>query len=211
MRAGRISVRVGFKNASKRQAEEIFLRMFIDLPTPASLRGMEEATTPAIETEKLPSLPFTLPDDAESARLRGLAADFAAEVPEGDFSPADLQDYLLIHKKNPAKAVESVKEWMEKVYEERRRKDEEQEEQKEFRRAEKRKQRDRFREEVKAAVQGLNSESAAASEDEGKKEKQESEKVGEVETATATGGDDKVEGATESEDKKSEEEKEPST
>ncbi|KAJ9608510.1 hypothetical protein H2200_007498 [Cladophialophora chaetospira] len=166
VRAGRISVRVGFKNASKRQAEEIFLRMFIDLPTSSSLRGMEEASTPiaSIEEAEKQKDGFALPDDEETIRLRNLAKSFAASVPEGDFSPADLQDYLLIHKKNPQKAVDEVKNWMEKTFEERKKKEEEQEEQKEARREEKKRERDRFREEVKAAVKGL------SSEDEGKKE-----------------------------------------
>src|ERR1700761_394310 len=138
VRAGRISVRVGFKNASKRQAEEIFLRMFIDLPTSSGLRGMEEASSPttSAEDEKTKDK-LNLPDDERSVHVRGLAKEFASQVPEGDFSPADLQDYLLIHKKDPQKAVDEVKIWMVKVYEERKRKDVEQEEQKEARREEK--------------------------------------------------------------------------
>ncbi|KIW73892.1 hypothetical protein PV04_01973 [Phialophora macrospora] len=165
VRAGRISVRVGFKNASKRQAEEIFLRMFIDLSTPSSLRGMEEASASSTPTEdEKAEDEFGLPNGTDTMQVRGLAKDFAALVPEGDFSPADLQDYLLIHKKDPQKAVDEAKSWMEKADEERKRKNEEQKEQKEAWREEKRKERDRFREEVKAAVMGLSSE-----EDEAKK------------------------------------------
>ncbi|OCT53171.1 mitochondrial chaperone BCS1 [Cladophialophora carrionii] len=175
VRAGRISVRVGFKNASKRQAEEIFLRMFIDLPTSASLRGMEEAAGPVTPTEdEKPKDELGLRDHGEeTTRLRGLAEAFAALVPEDDFSPADLQDYLLMHKKDPQKAVDEAKGWMEKVYEERKRKSEEQKEQKEAWREEKRKDIDRFREEVKAAVRGLSSE-----EDEAKQGRERDDKAG---------------------------------
>ena len=130
------------------------------------MRGMEEAITSplhpvVLETEKS----LSLPDDETTTRLRNLAKQFADQVPEGDFSPADLQDYLLIHKKDPEKAVIEVKAWMEKVYQERKKKDEEQEGQKEARREEKKRERDRFQEEVKKAVRGL-----STSEDEGGKD-----------------------------------------
>ena len=173
VRAGRISVRVGFTNASKRQAEEIFLRMFIDSPSSSSLRGMEEANSPIVDSPLIEKKDvLALPDDDNTIRLRGLAQEFASSVVEGDFSPADLQDYLLIHKKDPQKAVDEIKSWMENVYEERKKKDSQQEEQKEARREEKKRERDRFREEVKAAVQGLNGD-----EDEGKKDGKAEDKV----------------------------------
>jgi chaperone BCS1 len=181
---------VGFKNASKRQAEEIFLRMFIDLSTSSSLRGMEEASASSTATEDEKAKDeFGLPNGTDTTRVRGLAKDFAALVPEGDFSPADLQDYLLIHKKDPQKAVDEAKSWMEKAHEERQRRDEEQKEQKEVWREEKRKERDRFREEVKAAVMGLSS------------GKDEAKKGGEGDDTTKEGGKDL---APENQDGKSE-------
>src|ERR1700748_1615862 len=88
VRAGRISVRVGFSNASKRQAEEIFLRMFIDLPTTSSLRGMEASVSPtpvsAPDSEKQRSA-LKLPDDEKTTHVRALAKSFAEQVREGDF------------------------------------------------------------------------------------------------------------------------------
>ncbi|EXJ63797.1 hypothetical protein A1O7_00132 [Cladophialophora yegresii CBS 114405] len=190
VRAGRISVRVGFKNASKRQAEEIFLRMFIDMPTSSSLRGMEEAAGPNTPTEdEKPKDDLRLRNDEETTRLRGLADAFAALVPEDDFSPADLQDYLLMHKKDPQKAVDEVKSWMENVHEERKRKDAEQKVQKEAWREEKRKERDRFREEIKAAVKGLSSE-----EDEGKRGGEQDDKAKGDEAKKDEEQDDKAKG-----------------
>jgi mitochondrial chaperone BCS1 len=187
VRAGRISVRVGFSNASKRQAEEIFLRMFIDLSTSSSLRGIEESIAPApasgSDSEKQPCL--NLPDDEKTAHVRTLAKSFAAQVREGDFSPADLQDYLLIHKKDPEKAVGEVQGWMEKVYEERKKKDEEQQGQKEARREEKKRERERFREEVKAAVKGLSGEEDSEREIKGG-EKEKGEKEGDGQKAHKT-------------------------
>ncbi|OAP57967.1 hypothetical protein AYL99_07057 [Fonsecaea erecta] len=164
VRAGRISVRVGFGNASTRQAEEIFLRMYLDLPQAASLRGVEEAegapgsttTAQALsscdETEKRG---FDLPNDTATGHLRSLAQKFASLIPEGDFSPADLQDYLLIHKKDPEKALAELPKFMERIYEEREKKEEEKEEEREVKREKDREERRRFREEVKRAVKGV--------------------------------------------------------
>ncbi|KAH0830841.1 hypothetical protein AYO21_11770 [Fonsecaea monophora] len=164
VRAGRISVRVGFSNASKKQAEEIFLRMYLDLPSGASLRETEEGTgaftdsmtapAPSSDSEAEKS-GFELPDDMETTRLRGLAQKFASLIPEGDFSPADLQDYLLINKKDPEKALDELPKWIEDIYEERKKREEEREEEREEKREKNKEERRRFREEVKRAVKGV--------------------------------------------------------
>ncbi|EXJ94983.1 hypothetical protein A1O1_00101 [Capronia coronata CBS 617.96] len=127
VRAGRISVRVEFKNASRTQAEEIFLRMYVDMPSTGSpldrksiLEGMDgdERSSKNKKTE----------------HLRSLAKEFSAMIPDYDFSPADLQDYLLIHKKDPDKAVEDLQRWIKETTQERRHKEEEREAEKELKR-----------------------------------------------------------------------------
>jgi chaperone BCS1 len=144
VRAGRISVRVAFTNASKKQAEEIFLRMYVDLP---STKFSSEATP----TEGSGG-DAGLAETKNPEQLRALAKEFSAMIPDHDFSPADLQDYLLIHKKDPDKAVENLPEWMEETYEDRRRKEGEKEAEREFKRKAVRDQRRKFAKEVKAAV-----------------------------------------------------------
>ena len=88
-----------------------------------------------------------LVDDETTAHLRTMAKDFATKIPEGEFSPADLQDYLLVHKKDPQQAVSEVQKWMEKAHEERKKKEDDLEVEREARREEKKRERDRFREE----------------------------------------------------------------
>jgi chaperone BCS1 len=56
-------------------------------------------------------------DDAE---LKKLAADFASKVPEHEFSPADIQLFLLEYKESPRRAVENVQEWIIRAREENR-------------------------------------------------------------------------------------------
>lgn len=143
VRAGRISVRVGFKNASKKQAEEIFLRMYVDLPS-GTTAGRQE------ETEKKSQTAAS--SDEKNSRLRDLAKQFASLIPDYDFSPADLQDYLLVHKKDAEKAIEKLPEWLEEVHEERQRKEEEKEVERELKKEAKLEERRKLREEIKAAV-----------------------------------------------------------
>ena len=128
VRAGRISVKVGFGNASKQQSEEIFLRMYVD----QQIKGTEKHT-------------------AEDTKVKELAKTFADKIPEGDFSPADLQDYLLLHKKEPEIAVENVTKWVEDRYQERKRKEEEKEAEIRYKLEKAERRRRQFREDMKAA------------------------------------------------------------
>ncbi|KAH7119564.1 mitochondrial chaperone BCS1 [Dendryphion nanum] len=49
-----------------------------------------------------------------------LAEEFAAKVPEGKFSPAEVMSLLLVHKVSPRQAIAGVDAWMEKIEEERK-------------------------------------------------------------------------------------------
>lgn len=48
-------------------------------------------------------------------RLRALAEAFAGHIPEGKFSPAEIQGFLLTRKKEPQRALEQVEEWKDVV------------------------------------------------------------------------------------------------
>lgn len=132
VRAGRISVKVAFTNASEQQAEEIFLRMYVGAPSPPSLSSKP---------------------DEDNSEVRQLAKGFAAQIPQGDFSPADLQDYLLIHKKDPQGAVRDLQTWIEGQYEERKRKEDEKEAEIRYKAQKAERRRRQFREDMKAALQ----------------------------------------------------------
>ena len=51
-------------------------------------------------------------EGAEDAKFTKLAVDFANLVPEQEFSPADIQLFLLENRKSPAMAVHNVQEWI---------------------------------------------------------------------------------------------------
>lgn len=48
---------------------------------------------------------------AEPGNLADMARSFAVQIPEGKFSPAEIQGFLLTLKYEPLKAVEKVGEW----------------------------------------------------------------------------------------------------
>ncbi|XTI87025.1 P-loop containing nucleoside triphosphate hydrolase protein [Cenococcum geophilum] len=50
-------------------------------------------------------------------RLKALAETFADHIPEGRFSPAEIQGFLLTRKKEPQRALEQVDEWKDAVLE----------------------------------------------------------------------------------------------
>lgn len=117
VRSGRISVRVAFEKTRPGQTMDIFLRMFA-APAPGGATGSGTAHDPS--EEKTSSV--SLPPNTSQGQLLDMARTFATSIPENEFSPADLQDYLLTHKKDPRHAVEQVDAWKTKELAERARK-----------------------------------------------------------------------------------------
>ncbi len=122
VRSGRVNRRVEFESATRGQARDIFVRMFKEDMDEDEAEGVsarvKKKMTGQEKAEEIPRTEF---------ELVGLAERYAEKIPEHEFSPADLQDYLLMRKNEPAKAVEEVEEWKEKSSKERERKAEEKE------------------------------------------------------------------------------------
>ena len=102
IRSGRISVKVIFTYATQAQAQNIFLRQY----QKGELHSSEESNT----VRKL------VPPNK---KLLAMAASFAKKVSTDDFSPADLQDYLILHKEEPQRAVDQFDEFKTKTLETR--------------------------------------------------------------------------------------------
>jgi chaperone BCS1 len=102
IRPGRVDQQVGFKNATQEDAKEIFERMYTkDLPY---------ITTKA--NDALNSVVEHGEEEKPSDELSQAAEKFAEQVPEGEFSPAELQGFLLKRKKDRKKAVEDIGAWV---------------------------------------------------------------------------------------------------
>jgi mitochondrial chaperone BCS1 len=94
VRSGRVSVKVAFRKATPAQSRDIFLRMY-----------QEDVDEQALSLSKV--------------TIEQLASDFASKLPDNEFSPADLQDYMLMRKSQPQRAVNELTEWVEQILKER--------------------------------------------------------------------------------------------
>ncbi|KAH6641496.1 BCS1 N terminal-domain-containing protein [Chaetomium tenue] len=97
-----------------------------DTSTPANpLSNTDSTTTPKkpTTTKKSPPTPLNLnpytkplPEPTTSTipptELLQIASQFAAKIPPGQFSPAELQGFLLKRKKTPRRALEEVEVWV---------------------------------------------------------------------------------------------------
>ncbi|KAL2152454.1 hypothetical protein VTH82DRAFT_5638 [Thermothelomyces myriococcoides] len=86
---------------------------FTDLPpTPVSLSSSDGSVTDMSSETEIGD--YAYDDDAAAApdELARLAAQFAARIPPGQFSPAELQGFLLKRKKTPRRALEEVDAWV---------------------------------------------------------------------------------------------------
>ncbi|KAJ7156675.1 hypothetical protein C8R46DRAFT_1226157 [Mycena filopes] len=105
LRPGRIDRKVQFQLATTEQTHAHFLRFF-----PPARFPQYAAATSTESTEGEETIPA----------LDTLADAFAAAVPAGEFSTAELQGYLQGHKKAPEGAVEGAHAWVEAIRAERR-------------------------------------------------------------------------------------------
>ncbi|OJJ48961.1 hypothetical protein ASPZODRAFT_129305 [Penicilliopsis zonata CBS 506.65] len=91
IRPGRVDMMIGFTLATRSQIAELFKRMYADHP-----------------------------DGEKGSSLEALADQFASSLPDSTLSPAEVQGYLLMRKKEPRRAVDEVDEWREEILEAKR-------------------------------------------------------------------------------------------
>ncbi|KAJ7884938.1 hypothetical protein B0H13DRAFT_2045346 [Mycena leptocephala] len=101
---GRIDHKVQYGLATAPQALALFMRFFPVARFP----------------DDVPVSGSSAPGDEKRVTVRELADAFAAGVPPGEFSTAEIQGYLQGYKRHPADAARGVGAWVEAVREERR-------------------------------------------------------------------------------------------
>ncbi|KAF2798833.1 P-loop containing nucleoside triphosphate hydrolase protein [Melanomma pulvis-pyrius CBS 109.77] len=134
IRPGRVDLQVPFTLATKDQARDIFKRMYstehdtkLAKPTSSTSKpAASPAPAPATLSEKASSdngdsefleLLTRAPvlDIVEPAQLKAMAEEFAAQLPENTFSPAEIQGFLLMRKKEPSRALKEVVAWKDEM------------------------------------------------------------------------------------------------
>lgn len=140
IRPGRVDLQVGFTNATHAQVEELFIRMYEadqgrQQHRPAAAgnghvkgggheNGSAMATTNADANANNSKNGEVVAPETDSAlksgeldisveELPAVARRFAGKIPDGRFSPAEIQGYLLKRKKHPLKAVDEADKWVE--------------------------------------------------------------------------------------------------
>lgn len=119
IRAGRADLHIEFSLASHAVSAELFRRMFDSYEN-----DLEPVLVPVTDPDtgiikyvlqkpKIKSEDFTAED------LEIMSEEFANAVPEGQFSPAEIQGFLLRFKRCPRKALAQVEVWVQEVFAER--------------------------------------------------------------------------------------------
>ena len=133
IRPGRVDLQVEFTYATKVQAKELFIRMYEgDEGRPQHLNAKAKPATangsPVTPStnEKNPGSSangtMLFPETSSALRsgeldiaineLPEIAHKFSEKIPDGEFSPAEIQGYLLKRKKHPGRALEEVDKWV---------------------------------------------------------------------------------------------------
>lgn len=122
LRPGRVDMSIAFNYSDTATIKDLYLAIYGDLE--GEIRRREQGTpklrnTSLGEKRKRPvSLRHGLPNE----KVKQLATEFASLVPGGEFSPAEIQGYLLRHKHEPEKAVGCGKEWVQNMRKEHEKK-----------------------------------------------------------------------------------------
>ena len=134
IRPGRVDMEVGFTMASRSQIRKLFVRMysadtFSTIPS-SKANGSVHNSTMSVQPNVVAKLTngdlkkangtFTPPTILKEKvipleELTEIAEQFADRLPESEFTPAEVQGFLLTRKKEPKRALEEVEEWRDKL------------------------------------------------------------------------------------------------
>jgi chaperone BCS1 len=125
IRPGRVDMQIAFTLATKHQIREIFSKMYHtnDQPVDSAITLsektlLENGNANHINGEAKTQQPSsTTKRHYSQEEIRALANQFAELVPEGKFSPAEVQNFLITRKKDPQRAMQEVGKWRDELLE----------------------------------------------------------------------------------------------
>ena len=130
LRPGRIDRKVQYYLATQKQAEALYIKFY---PASHTVLNSKLSTSPSDPNADPEKNPVIMDISERQSALVELAKKFASQVPEHEFSTAELQGYLLMWKKSPEGAVSGISEWVETERKDRKvRKEKEEERQRRF-------------------------------------------------------------------------------
>lgn len=117
VRPGRVDRRVGFSLAKNEQIRELFVRMYTTGEPIADIEPHLDGIL-AKQTDNGKSVNGTnaivdqVATGPSKAELESMAAEFADHVPDDIFTPAEIQNLLMMHKKEPRTAINLAEAWV---------------------------------------------------------------------------------------------------
>ncbi|KKA28901.1 hypothetical protein TD95_004490 [Thielaviopsis punctulata] len=153
IRPGRVDMAVEFGLADTSICKALFQAIFSSfadddpLYSPGGDVAKSKAITEVLSEKAMKKLEqqHKAKQAAYDAEIASLSTDFAAKVPEHEFSPAELQGFLLRYKLQPQQALENIDEWV-AVTREKKRKEKKEKEENELKEKEKEKQKEKEKE-----------------------------------------------------------------
>ncbi|KAK7052752.1 P-loop containing nucleoside triphosphate hydrolase protein [Favolaschia claudopus] len=137
LRPGRIDMKVQYELSTRQQAHDLFLRFFPESRFPdfaaassspsstaESSVGKDDKNTESVDSIHASDALEKPGPSQEKPTLFELAATFAAAIPPGEFSTAELQGYLQSHKTSPVGAAKGAAAWLQDIRDERRKREE---------------------------------------------------------------------------------------
>jgi chaperone BCS1 len=116
IRPGRIDHEVEFKNATRKQAEELFERMYTTTAVSTKAKDVPNSNANGTATG-IPANSIAkrgVKEELVAEELSQMAKEFAKNIPDYVFSPAEIQGFLLKRTKEPRKALLEVEEFIKK-------------------------------------------------------------------------------------------------
>ncbi len=132
IRPGRVDLQVAFSNATGEQVTQLFERMYEpdnrskpppDMANGIAGSGHDHGHNKEAQDDTTSTTAEELSNDQRlhisAAELHTIAADLASRIPDGTFSPAEIQGFLLRRKKSPRAALAEVDSWVEHTLQQR--------------------------------------------------------------------------------------------
>lgn len=114
IRPGRVDIDIEFRNSDRSITKQVFEGLYSPLKYDGEAEESPESGSDNMRDLKEKGQ-FRKALALDKARLVELATRFSEKVPENEFSPAELQGYVMLHKHDPEQAVKGVEEWVEKT------------------------------------------------------------------------------------------------
>lgn len=116
-RPGRVDKQVEFNNTTREETKRMFERMYTkDLPedvaSPTATTTANGPPNPGAALNRVVEHGEEGKQELSTDELFLIAEDFASKVPENEFSPAEIQGFLLMRKNDPRKALGEVENWV---------------------------------------------------------------------------------------------------